>query len=184
MSKIAVFFPGIGYRFDRPLLYFSRKLAANYGYEILYVEYTGFSADAKGSREGLTTAINEAFLYAKEILDAKEFAQYDDILFVSKSIGTAVASRYAYEKELKTKNIYYTPLHETFEYPMGDGIIFHGTCDQFEDTDVIKCLSGKAGLPLHILADGNHSLETGNVERDIVYLKAIMELSERYIAGL
>ena len=31
--KIAVFFPGIGYHCDKPLLYYARKLVQEYGYE-------------------------------------------------------------------------------------------------------------------------------------------------------
>ena len=31
--KLAVFFPGIGYHCDKPLLYYSRKLVQEYGYE-------------------------------------------------------------------------------------------------------------------------------------------------------
>ena len=33
MKKLAVFFPGIGYTADKPLLYYSRKLAAELDYE-------------------------------------------------------------------------------------------------------------------------------------------------------
>ena len=31
--KLAVFFPGIGYHCDKPLLYYSQKLAKECGYE-------------------------------------------------------------------------------------------------------------------------------------------------------
>lgn len=34
MKKIAVLFPGIGYTCDKPLLYYSAKLAAEKGYEV------------------------------------------------------------------------------------------------------------------------------------------------------
>lgn len=33
MNKMAVFFPGIGYHCDKPLLYYAQKLAAEKGYE-------------------------------------------------------------------------------------------------------------------------------------------------------
>ena len=38
-KKMAVIFPGVGYHADKPLLYYSRKLAARQGYEILCVDY-------------------------------------------------------------------------------------------------------------------------------------------------
>ena len=54
MSRIAVFFPGIGYTMDRPLLHFSRRLAAELGYEIKPITYgasrSGYAATATGWR--------------------------------------------------------------------------------------------------------------------------------------
>lgn len=39
--KIAVFFPGIGYHCDKPLLYYARKLVQEYGYEkiVIHLSY-------------------------------------------------------------------------------------------------------------------------------------------------
>ena len=50
MSRIAVFFPGIGYTMDRPLLHFSRRLAAELGYEIKPITYGGFPQRFRGDR--------------------------------------------------------------------------------------------------------------------------------------
>ena len=33
MKKLAIFFPGIGYHCDKPLLYYARKLTQECGYE-------------------------------------------------------------------------------------------------------------------------------------------------------
>ena len=38
-KKLAVFFPGIGYHNDKPLLYYSRKLAAELGFEVIEITY-------------------------------------------------------------------------------------------------------------------------------------------------
>ena len=37
MKKLAVLFPGIGYHYDKPLLYYSKKCLSAYGYEIIEV---------------------------------------------------------------------------------------------------------------------------------------------------
>lgn len=42
MKKAAVLFPGIGYHTDKPLLYYSKKIAAELGYEIIEVPYGKF----------------------------------------------------------------------------------------------------------------------------------------------
>ena len=38
-KKIAVLFPGVGYHCDKPLLYYSRKLAIQKGYEVKSINY-------------------------------------------------------------------------------------------------------------------------------------------------
>ena len=43
--KIAVFFPGIGYHCDKPLLYYARKLVQEYVYEKIWSELS------KGDKE-------------------------------------------------------------------------------------------------------------------------------------
>ena len=39
------------------------------------------------------------------------------------------------------------------------------------------------GFPLYVTEDGNHSLETGAVKRDLENLQEIMRITEEYIAG-
>ena len=38
-KKIAVIFPGMGYHSDKPLLYFSKRLAREKGYEVVEAHY-------------------------------------------------------------------------------------------------------------------------------------------------
>ena len=48
-NKLAVVFPGIGYHVDKPLLFHTRKLLRELGYEVTDVNYTGFSSGIKGN---------------------------------------------------------------------------------------------------------------------------------------
>lgn len=41
MRKICVIFPGIGYSKEKPLLYYSKKIANEHGYEVIVIEYSG-----------------------------------------------------------------------------------------------------------------------------------------------
>ena len=62
-KKLAVFFPGIGYTVDKPLMYYSRKLAAEQGYEIKLLPYQGFPqkvlADGERMRESFRIAMQQ-----------------------------------------------------------------------------------------------------------------------------
>lgn len=173
--KLAVIFPGIGYHTDKPILYYAKKMAGAFGYEIREVSYGNFPDNVKGSEERMTEAFASALSWAEEILKEVDFSRYDGLLFISKSIGTAVASAYAQRRRLSPYHIYYTPVKETFSLATGEGVVFHGTNDPFAETDFIKNACRERKLPLFMTENGNHSLETGDVLHDLKNLERIME---------
>ena len=63
---------------------------------------------------------------AEKILQDICWEEYEDILFVSKSIGTVISSAFARWHQLSAKNILFTPLQQTFLFADGNGIVFHG----------------------------------------------------------
>lgn len=182
--KLAVIFPGIGYHTDKPLLYYAKKLAKVYGYEIREVPYGNFPKNVKGSEEKMKESFFSALAQTEEILKEVDFEAYDKVLFISKSIGTAVAAAYGKKHELKTGHIFYTPVAQSFEFIEQDGIVFCGTDDPWVKIDVIKKACEERKLPLHITEGADHSLETGKVGKDLENLGSIMEQSEEYIRNL
>lgn len=179
--KLAIIFPGIGYHMDKPLLYYARKLAISYGYEIVEVEYKNFSKDIKGNREKMLEAVQFGVEQAEEILKEIDFSKYEQILCISKSIGTAIASAYAFRHEIETKNIFYTPVIESFEVIEQEGIVFHGTSDPWAETKEVEKACEKKQLPLVKVKEANHSLETGDTIKDIKNLKKVMKKTKKYI---
>ena len=181
MKKLAVIFPGVGYHVDKPLLYYSKKIASNNGYEIIEVLYGKFPKGVKGSEEKMKKAFLSAVEQAEEILADVDFDKWDDILFISKSVGTAVSSAYAQKHHLKTRNIYYTPVEASFQFMTQPGIVFTGTADTWVTHSAVKegCERGK--FPLYVIDEANHSLETGDTGRDLENLREIMRVTEEYI---
>ncbi len=180
--KIAVFFPGIGYHCDKPLLYYSGKLAGQYQYEVRRLSYTGLQKSRKDLNQLAPEAFEEAYAQTDAALAEVDWSQYEEILFVSKSIGTVVAAAYAKRHGIRCRNIYYTPLAQTFSFAVQDGIVFHGTNDPWVQTSVIESNCQAYRLPLYVIEDANHSLETaGDVKRNLHILTNVMELTEGYI---
>lgn len=180
--KIAVLFPGIGYTCDKPLLYYSGKLAAGYGYEVKPVPYGHFPPGVKGNRRKMEQAFESALEQAEEILKDIEWGSYEEILFISKSVGTIVAAAYAKRHEIRVRSISYTPLTDTFLFAEGEGIMFHGTKDQWvDDSEDIREGCRKIGQRLYFTEGANHSLETGDVRKDIENMKLIMEQTADYM---
>lgn len=211
MKKIAVLFPGIGYHTDKPLLYYSKKLAKNAGYEIREIQYSGFESKGKirGNRDGMIKAFETAYRDTKKQLDAKELRRAD-VLFISKSIGTVAACAFAKEENIPARQILYTPVEETFRFidmapaeertytpaqdpargsegtsvERHDIVVFHGTADQWVDSPIVVANSERLRLPIHIYADGNHSIETGDVDTDLANLRDIMRHTKLFIEKL
>ena len=180
-KKLAVIFPGIGYTNDKPLLYYSRKLAEERGYEVICTEYHDLPEKIKGNKEKMIQAGKMAFEQCRELLKEIDFAAYDDVLFVGKSIGTVIAAQYA-EKYVPTAGlVLYTPLEATFFADFRSAIAFIGEADPWSDLDEVKRLAAQKHVPLYTYPGCNHSLECSNWKRNMEILGTVMELTETYM---
>lgn len=200
MKKLAVFFPGIGYTLEKPLLYYSRKLAEQHGYEILTVPYENFPQKVRGDRGKMMESFRIALAKTEEVLKEVDFTPYEEILFVGKSIGTIVAAKLAQDRrELPIRLLLYTPLEETIEL-LGTAdakdtaetnstaaqraLAFSGTNDPWvggRESRIAKLCYEKK-IRCISLEGGNHSLETGDLQRDLDYLKMVMQMSAKFMS--
>lgn len=94
MKKLAVFFPGIGYTVDKPLMHYSRRLAADAGFEVLLLPYAGFPHKVRGDRKKMEESYGIALSQSRKMLSSTDFSEYGTILFIGKSIGTIVAGAF------------------------------------------------------------------------------------------
>lgn len=188
--KLAVYFPGVGYHCDKPLLYYARKIAAACGYEQhISLSYTTQIRDLLGNPINMKAAFLELYEQAESALDkTAAFSQQsgvasccDEILFISKSVGTAIAARYTSEHNIPCRHILYTPLAETFAFHPRNGIAFTGTADPWVNTAVIRQQCQEHQIPFFLYENANHSLETGDVFRNLDIMKEVMQKTEKFI---
>ena len=100
---------------------------------------------------------------------------YDRIFFFSKSIGTAIAVRYAVLHGLHPGQVYFTPIEAALPDLDPAGIAFHGTADPWANTEMITNGCRKIGILLYLTENANHSMETGDTLHDIFILHDIMD---------
>ena len=181
MKKIVVLFPGIGYNCDKPLLYYSRRLAQNAGYDIFPITYSYKKSGLKGDPEKMREAAGELMKQTEKALRDLALEEYEDILFISKSFGTAMAARYADEHDLKVRHILFTLLEQTFEYPVNISIAFSGTADLWVNSEMIQKHCGESDIPLTVVDGANHSLETGDILKNIEILRDVLEQVQNFI---
>ncbi len=183
-KKVAIIFPGMGYHSDKPLLYFSKRIARENGYEIIEVNYE-FPYKAKeimNDRGRMKEAFEIAVSQIKEELHGINFAEYGDIIFIGKSIGTALAAHFDVQLNVGARHLVFTPVPQTFEMlKKNAGIVFHGLSDPWCPTDIAMKKCGELDLELCKVDGANHSLETDVTVKDISNLSLIMEKVESFI---
>ena len=180
--KLAVFFPGLGYSSDMPLLYYSSKLAQNEGYEIIKLKYRGFDLGMLHDEKRLEEGTLKAYEGVREDLEKTDFSSYERIIFVSKSIGTALALEYDRNFSINADHILLTPVERTFDFYNGqNAAVFYGTNDPFAESSLIEKKCSENGIRMYQVSGGNHSLETGNISDDIDILKINTGIMKRFM---
>ena len=182
-KKLAVFFPGVGYNCDKPLLYYTKKLAKEHGFQILDISYGEFPK--VDIRKNLELIFSQALEAAKRQFEKVDFSEYETVLFVSKSVGTAVSATCQKDliKDRGTRfcNVYMTPVTASLKMLTGEGIIFSGTGDDWVQEGEVERWCDEHNYPLHSIEDANHSMETGDTIRDLEILKNCMSTFSSYL---
>lgn len=184
MKKTAVIFPGVGYTKDRPLLYYTGKLAAYYGYELKHLDFTGldWSKEKLKDKTFLNNALNRCLDMTEEALKDAYDLKTNDVIFISKSIGTVVATAYAKKKPVNAVQICFSPLEMIEAYVEDKGaFLFYGDNDPYADHRLIEEISDKKTLVTYKISGGNHSLETGDIKKDIKNIGYIIECVEKIL---
>ena len=170
-KKLAVIIPGIGYTKDKPILYYSSKLLRESGYEILNVLFSGMPENIMKDDSLKLLAVKLAYEQMTEQLSDVKFSEYEEVVFVGKSLGTIAAAKYVLDNGVTAKQIWYTPLEKTFSYNSKNVLAFIGNADPWSDIDVIRAEADRLGISLVEYDDCNHSLESGDILRDITTLE-------------
>ena len=178
MRKLAVIFPGVGYTKDRPLLYYAGKLAVKNGYELVHIDFSGieWSKEKLKDSDFLRKVMERCLTITEGALAKYGDMTEDDILFISKSIGTVVATAYAKKNNVNAKQICFSPLEMIEGYVREEGaVLFYGNADPFADCKSIEKIAKEKKREMFCIEGGNHSLETGDPCTDIDNLRKMME---------
>ncbi|MDD6400176.1 MAG: hypothetical protein PUG10_01025 [Lachnospiraceae bacterium] len=156
-NKLLVLFPGRNYSVDKPLLYYAAKVFEKRGYEVIGLNYNFY---LKGNKNDIAGLIEEAKQYVVNQLKNVDFSRYEDIVFVSKSMGTALAGYYETLKHIRVRHIFLTPVPEGMKYMQrGKCIVVAGKEDTFLDAQKLKIYCVEQEVSLKQFEEVGHSLE-------------------------
>jgi phosphoglycolate phosphatase len=180
MKRLTVFFPGVGYTPDKPLLYHSRRIAASLGYDCLVLTFSGFPKKIKGDEKKMRKAFDLALSQSRAQLKEANLPAYDEIIFIGKSIGAVAAAALAAEFRC-SRLVLYTPLEPAFSFPLPETIVFTGSADPWVGRNQIPALCAGLGIPCTVIPEANHSLETGEPLRDLERLRDMMMITQSFL---
>ena len=181
--RFCLLLPGLGYGPDRSLLYFAGKLAASHGFTVRSVAYHDLPTGAKKDPLALAQALSMVVEQTEEAVRALCLKPDDRLVLAGKSVGTVGAMHSLAHTFPEALVILMTPLPQTFSDDRvpkrgaeGRGIVFHGLKDPwYPDSRDLQHACQALSLPLHVYEGANHSLETGDVLRDVGCLRDVME---------
>lgn len=169
-DTLVVLFPGIGYHCDKPLLYFSQRVAMNNCCDLLVTEY-GFQKTKAGfDPNQIDDLVKEVFFSIKQVLERKS---YRDIVFVSKSLGTYVAKRIS--SQIDARNFVLTPIPVTMPLLSEQDFVAAGTADHLATEELLQVLRVRDSAKTMIIENVGHSLEADTIKETLNIIEIISE---------
>lgn len=180
MKKAVVLFPGVRYGCDAPLLYFARTAFRQRGFDVFELEY----GKEMQTASNLEAKIQDTMPKVLKQLQNMGLDAYEDVVFVSKSIGTVLAGWSALHLCLPSpiRHIFLTPLEQTLPFINGkrDVVIGAGK-DEYLSANILTRYCEEREIPVTIYPDVGHRLEDKeSSRRTLAILQEIIEVYERF----
>ncbi len=185
-KRIAVLFPGVNYSTDCPLLYYAKNIYLEKGYTVIDADYNKMiTKSPELSKDFMAQPIEERHSFAKNavyavknFLSLFDWSEYEDIIFISKSLGTVAAGYSAQELNIAARHIYLTPLPQTLSYMNKNNCIaVAGTDDNFLSSAVLSEYCSQNSIPLIQFENCGHRLEVkGDINSSLKILESITRL--------
>ncbi|NLI54128.1 MAG: hypothetical protein GX417_07350 [Clostridiales bacterium] len=178
-TGIAICFPGTGFTCKEALF---ERLAMRYagrGYDVIKLD---FSHIPFREIESMNEAVSVAQRAVKRQLLNARFGDYEDVVFISKSLGTILAAHAERDYDIRPQHLFLTPLHRTLSMIRPDTRVISmvlGTQDRFLTGKALANFCDERSIR-YCLVDGvNHSLkDDADPERTARIIEQIVQLCE------
>ncbi len=175
MKKLVIMFPGVGYTMDCPLLYYASFLYEAKGYEQIHMKYNHILFEPDLTKEEKTLKARE---YIWEKAKDIDFSAYEEVVFLSKSFGTAEAGILAEKLGINPIQIYLTPLPRALQYIKKTDTVVIGAVDEVYPE--CKTYFDEHGIEPMDIEGADHSLEVkGKPFESLEILKNVMRYIDR-----
>ena len=175
MKKLVIMFPGVVYTMDFPLLYYASFLYEARGYEQIHMKYNSIFFEPDLTREEKSLRVRD---YVWEKAKDIDFSEYDEVVFLSKSFGTAEAGYLAEKLGINPTQIYLTPVPRALPYIKEADTVVIGTADEVYPE--CKTYFAEHGIQPMYVEGADHSLEVkGKPFESLEILRDVMKHIDR-----
>lgn len=179
---LAIILPGQAYYKDAPLMWYSALAAFQAGADTLNVEY-GYQANRIAmNRTNHQLALDELKDSLSEFLSEHG---YENIIMISKSIGTQFASQIGrMGKQLVKNHIFLTPLNSTIEFMKNAGkmLVLVGEKDPLFEKDDILSIKALNNVEIITFPGADHLMEIqGDFNASLKVLEIVTEKCHDFI---
>jgi len=169
MSKrLVISFPG-GRGYEIPLLYFGSKHFEDMGYEKIFINHP-----VSGEKDFDSLLEN-----AGKVMDFIDFSEYEDVVFIGKSIGTLVACRIKEQYNLPASLILFTPVEGALPYINRDNkvlLVAAAERDRHWDTKILQSHCAKEDVKCYVEPNIGHRMEAMNdLNRNLEVIRNVVE---------
>ncbi|UNL86933.1 alpha/beta family hydrolase [Priestia koreensis] len=189
-KKAAILLPGLGYTNHHPIMHYSGNLLLENGYDLFHVNYNYEIHPTfahLNEREQTNMIIQDVTAAVHTILSTHEF---EEVLFVAKSIGTAALSYILTHEPSYAKHdvIWLTPLlnarnvHENMLRCENRSLAIMGTNDDFYDVHAAEELQNSECIDFVKIEGADHSLEKNNVHQSLGLLRDVLQHIEEFVS--
>ncbi|MEK3827637.1 alpha/beta hydrolase [Paenibacillus sp. FSL K6-1558] len=174
-KKLVVLFPGQNYPCHKPTLHFAGTSAIQSGFDLLILEYGYQAARAELDHDDVQRVVEEIHESIKQVVN-----KYNQIVFISKSLGTIIAGEVHEKLDMPIKHLFLTPIKDTIRYVNKfNGAVIYGTKDQAFSEELASKINEENEIVK--IANANHSLETNEVEESIEILKKLVKIYKDFL---
>lgn len=166
-KKIVISFPGVR-GCEIPLLYFGSKHFEDLGYEKLFI-----NCPAPGEIE-----YDMLYERAEKIIQSIHIEEYENIIFIAKSMGTVVACKIKEKYDIPASLVLFTPLNDTLPYINNKNDVLFvstGENDRHLNSKVLRELCEKEGIKCYIEPNVGHRMEVkSDLMRDLEIISNVI----------
>ena len=178
-NKLVVIFPGRNYSCDKPVLYYAAKIFSTREYDVIPLSYNIDAQIDRNDVKALVEGAKQSVLRQRADVD---FQAYEDVVFVSKSMGTVLAGFFEYYFKINVRHIYLTPVADALKYMQrGKCIVVSGKDDKILEARKLKIYCVEQDIALKQFEEVGHSLEhPTDINKTFAILMVLVRLFKEF----